>query len=83
MAVPIFHESFKNQRTSVAGLGEQKINSYDPFFMINHILSMLRANKNQLFRRTWCTPKSVQQLQILVDIFVDYFNEMILEKLSN
>jgi transposase-like protein len=76
------HETFKSQRASVAGLGELKIKSYDPLFMINHTLAMLRANINRLFRRTWCTTKSVQQLQNHVDIFVEYFNEMILEKKS-
>lgn len=74
------HETFKSQRASVAGLGELKSRSYDPLFMINHTLAMFRANINRLFRRTWCTTKSVEQLQNHVDIYVDYFNEMVLEK---
>lgn len=74
------HQTFKSQRASVAGLGELKIKRYDPLFMINHTLAMFRANINRLFRRTWCTTKSVQQLQNHVDIFIEYFNEMILEK---
>lgn len=74
------HETFPSKRASVAGLGELKIKSYDPLFMINHTLAMFRANINRLFRRTWCTSKSEEKLQNHVDIFVNFFNEMILEK---
>jgi len=74
------HETFKSQRASVAGLGELKTKQFDPLFMINHTLAMFRANINRLFRRTWCTTKSVEQLQNHVDIFIEYFNEMISEK---
>jgi len=74
------HEAFPSMRASVAGFGELKTKKYDPIFMINHTLAMLRANINRLFRRTWCTTKSIEQLQNHVDIFIEYFNEMILEK---
>lgn len=74
------HLAFKGERASVAGLGELKNKKYDPLFMINHTLAMLRANINRLFRRTWCTTKSEERLQDHVDLFVSYFNEMILEK---
>lgn len=74
------HEKHRSMRASVAGLGELKTKAYDPLFMINHTLAMFRANINRLFRRTWCTSKSVEQLQNHVDIFIEYFNEMVLEK---
>jgi transposase-like protein len=74
------HEAFPSMRASVAGFGELKTKKYDPIFMINHTLAMFRANINRLFRRTWCTTKSVDQLQNHVDIFIEYFNEMIIEK---
>lgn len=74
------HEAYKGERAAVAGLGELKNKKYDPLFMINHTLAMLRANINRLFRRTWCTSKSADRLQDHVDLFIDYFNEMILEK---
>lgn len=75
------HLTYKGQRASVVGFGELKTKQYDPLFMINHTLAMLRANINRLFRRTWCTTKSVPQLQNHLDIFIDYFNCMVLEKL--
>lgn len=74
------HTSYKGERASVAGLGELKNKKYDPLFMINHTLAMLRANINRLFRRTWCTSKHQSRLQDHVDLFVDFFNQMILEK---
>lgn len=74
------HQQFKSKRASVAGLGELKNKSYDPLFMINHTLAMLRANINRLFRRTWCTSKKQESLQDHVDIFIDFFNQMIIEK---
>ncbi len=74
------HEAYPSIRASVAGFGELKTKKYDPIFMINHTLAMFRANINRLFRRTWCTTKSVDQLQNHVDIFIEYFNEMIIEK---
>ena len=74
------HEAFTSKRASVAGLGELKTKKYDPLFMINHTLAMFRANINRLFRRTWCTTKSAEQLQNHVDVFIESFNEMILEK---
>jgi hypothetical protein len=76
------HEKFPSIRASVAGLGELKTKKYDPLFMINHTLAMFRANINRLFRRTWCTTKSIDQLQNHVDVFIEYFNEMVMEKIS-
>ena len=59
----------------IAGLGELKKNGRDPLFAINHTCAMLRANINRLFRRTWCTSKSLQHTQDHIDIFIDYYNE--------
>jgi hypothetical protein len=76
------HEKYKSLRASVAGQGELKTRTFDPLFMINHTLAMFRANINRLFRKTWCTSKKEEALQRHVDIFVTYFNEMILEKMQ-
>jgi transposase-like protein len=76
------HRQFKSERASVAGLGELKNKKYDPLFMINHTLAMLRANINRLYRKTWCTSKDEFRLQDHVDLFIDYFNQMILEKME-
>ena len=76
------HQTHKGLKASVAGLGELKTKQYDPLFKINHTLAMLRANINRLFRRTWCTTKKEERLQDHIDLFIDYFNQMIMEKIG-
>ncbi len=71
------HLTFKGERATVAGFGEMKLRSFDPLFQINQILAMFRANMNRLFRRSWNTSKKQIILQDHVDIFVDYFNEVL------
>jgi len=77
------HFTYKGERASVAGLGELKVKSFDPLFNINQILATFRANINRLFRRTWNTTKKEQHLQDHVDIFIDYFNEVLRMNVRN
>ncbi len=72
------HERFKGERGAVAGQGELKKVFRDPLFAINHTCAMLRANINRLIRKTWCTTKDPQKLQMHIDIFVDYYNRQYL-----
>jgi transposase-like protein len=69
---------FKGMKSTVAGLGELKMRSYDPLFQINHTLAMLRANINRLFRRTWCTSKDILILQSHIDMYVNYHNTQLI-----
>jgi transposase-like protein len=69
---------FKGMKSTVAGLGELKMRSFDPLFSINHTLAMLRANINRLFRRTWCTSKDIFMLQNHIDIYVNYHNTQLI-----
>lgn len=71
------HLKYKGVRAAVAGFGELKSKRYDPLFGINQILAMFRANINRLFRRSWNTTKKENHLQDHIDIFVDYFNEVL------
>lgn len=71
------HLTYKGERATVAGFGEMKQRGYDPLFQINQILAMFRANLNRLFRRSWNTSKTQNQLQDHLDIFIDYFNEVL------
>lgn len=71
------HLTHPGKRATVAGFGEMKQRSFDPLFQINQILAMFRANMNRLFRRSWNTSKRQSSLQDHVDIFVDYFNEVL------
>lgn len=71
------HLTFKGEKATVAGFGEMKLRTFDPLFQINQILAMLRANINRLLRRSWNTSKTQNALQDHLDIFVDYFNEVL------
>jgi transposase-like protein len=74
------HESFESERACVTGQGELKKGKFDPLFSINHTYAMLRANINRLFRRTWCTTKSLQHLQDHLDIYTWFHNQLVLNK---
>lgn len=69
------HKVFKSLPASIAGMGELKTKKYDPLFAINHTLASFRYGIDRLIRRTWCTSKSPEHLQMHIDIFLDYYNE--------
>ena len=64
------HTRFKGKRGCVTGQGELKKIGFDPLFSLNHTCAMLRANINRLFRRTWCTTKKKERLEIHIAIYV-------------
>ena len=65
-------------RGTVAGQGELKKKHFDPIFILNHSCAMLRANMNRLIRKTWCTTKKAERLQMHIDIFIDFYNRLYL-----
>ncbi len=67
----------KSRKACVAGQGELKKIGFDPLFSLNHTCAMLRANLNRLFRRTWCTTKTIQGLVDHLSIYVRYHNEVL------
>lgn len=71
------HLTHKGEKATVAGFGEMKQRAFDPLFQINQILAMFRANMNRLFRKSWNTSKTQISLQDHIDIFIDYFNEVL------
>ena len=71
------HITTRGLRGCVVGQGELKAATFDPLFTFNHTAAMLRANMNRLFRRTWCTTKSLQGIRDHLAIFIDYFNQQI------
>lgn len=77
------HKTYKGERASVAGFGELKSKRFDPLFSINQVLAMFRANINRLFRRSWNTTKKEHHLQDHVDIFIDYYNEVLKKNVRN
>lgn len=62
---------------AVTGQGELKKLRYDPIFSVNHTLAMLRANLNRLFRRTWCTTKTLKGLSDHISLYVWYHNQVL------
>ena len=68
------HKTYKSKRAAVIGQGELKDIRYDPIYMINHTLAMLRDNIKRLNRRTWCTTKDPEMLQLHLQVFIHYYN---------
>jgi hypothetical protein len=72
------HQTFLSERACVAGQGELKKVRFDPLFIVNHTCATLRANVNRLIRKTWCTTKDPKRLQDHLDIFMYYYNSVLL-----
>jgi transposase-like protein len=64
----------KGQRGSIAGQGELKKIRFDPLFSLNHTCAMLRANINRLFRKTWCTTKKRERLELHISLYAIFHN---------
>lgn len=43
---------------------------YDPIFRVNHKCALLRSHMKRLVRRSWCTTKKPENLQLHLDLFV-------------
>lgn len=69
------HETSKGRRGSVVGQGELKKVRFDPLFSLNHTCAMLRANINRLFRKTWCTTKLPDQLELHIAMYAVFHNK--------
>ncbi len=44
--------------------------TFDPLFAINHKCALLRSHIKRLTRRSWCTTKKPENLQLHLDLFV-------------
>lgn len=73
------HLTFKSERGCVAGQGELKKVHFDPLFIVNHTCATLRANVNRLIRKTWCTTKNVKRLKDHLDVFMYFYNQILLK----
>ena len=71
------HSTVLGGRGAVTGQGELKKKTFDPMFALNHSCAMLRANLNRLFRKTWCTTKTLQGLSDHLALYVQYYNELL------
>ncbi len=68
------HISFKGQRGCVVGQGELKAVGFDPLFSLNHTYAMIRDNIKRLSRRTWCTTKRPDKLELLLGMYAWFHN---------
>ena len=71
------YKRYKGLRGCVVGQGELKGGGKDPLFSLNHTCAMFRANINRLFRRTWCTTKDVKCLQMHLNLYSHYHNNVL------
>jgi len=69
------HKTYLGRRGCVVGQGELKAGGFDPLFSLNHTCAMFRDRLKRLSRRTWCTTKRPDRLQLLVDLYAWYHNE--------
>lgn len=69
------HKAYKGRRGCVVGQGELKRGGFDPLFALNHTCARIRDLLKRLTRRTWCTTKLVERLQMFLDIFACHFNK--------
>ena len=72
------HVTTKGGRACVVGQGELKRLVWDPIFALNHTAAMFRANMNRLFRKTWCTTKTLRGLSDHLAIYARYHNRILL-----
>ena len=71
------HSTVKGGRGAITAQGELKKLRFDPIFSLNHTCAMLRANLNRLFRRTWCTTKTINGLVDHLSIYIEYHNRVL------
>jgi len=74
----ISHIAFKGRRGCVVGQGELKRGGFDPLFALNHTCAMFRDRIKRLSRRTCCTTKKQERLQMLVHLYAWWHNQRLL-----
>ena len=68
----------KGGRGCIVGQGELKKLGYDPLFSLNHTFAKLRSDINRLARKTWCTTKLSDRLELHLAIAALYHNQHLL-----
>lgn len=64
-----YNQSKKEKRRSRLHENLHK-KEFDPLFAVNHKCALLRRRINRLARRTWCTTKKPENLQLHLDLFL-------------
>ncbi len=68
------HITYKGRRGSIVGQGELKAVGFDPLFSLNHSFAMIRDNLKRLSRRTWCTTKRPDKLELMLAMYAWFHN---------
>jgi len=68
------HKTFKGRASSIGGQGELKKIGFDPLFSLNHTCATLRARVSRLIRKTWCTTKKPERLNLHLAIVCLHHN---------
>lgn len=76
------HITFEGRRARGIGQGELKVGGFDPLFSLNHTCAMFRASVARLIRKTWCTTKKKENLELHLYIYAKSHNLRILENRS-
>ena len=72
-------QQYKGRKGCIVGQGELKEGSIDPLFDLNHSFAMIRDNVKRLTRRTWCTTKKKENLELFVNMYA-WFHKLYLDK---
>jgi len=70
----IEYKQYQGRRGCVTGQGELKEGARDPLFYLNHTCAMIRDSVKRLARRTWCTTKRKEMLEMHLHIYAHYHN---------
>ena len=68
----------KGGRGCIVGQGELKKLGFDPLFSLNHTFAKLRGDINRLARKTWCTTKLPERLELHLAIAALHHNQQLL-----
>ncbi len=68
------HEATLGRRGCIVGQGELKEGGWDPLFSLNHTYAMIRDGLKRLSRRTWCTTKKADNLNLALHMYAWFHN---------
>ncbi len=68
------HEATPGRRGCIVGQGELKEGGWDPLFSLNHTYAMFRDGLKRLARRTWCTTKKLENLNLALNMYAWFHN---------
>lgn len=66
---------FLGKRGAITGQAELKKVKFDPLFSLNQTCAKFRADINRLVRKTWCTTKRADRLEMHLILYANYHNK--------